>query len=801
MEALTHIPSAGRGEIRFDLLWIEGIEAGRGKFQRLVADLVHAQTSEAREVRENPGDWGIDTFVGSLAGGHIQVWQAKYFIEGFGATQKRQVRDSFRSLLTKANARGIRVVEWTLVMPRNMDALTIVWWDRWKTKTRDQTGVKISLWGETELRAKLLVASNSPIKDQYFGSVQAGSPVERIKLYMPRGDPENLLTFAGRAVESVGRSKEREELLAFAEDESPFQWWAWTGPAGMGKSRLALEFLRDLPAGWHAGFLGDVNDTQLTQAPFAEPTFVIVDYASERAAWLSQFFLTLARSKDTSTPSVRVLVLERQASGLWWDALTRGRHTSDAYDINSSMYALPRELTGLSEAELMQLSEAAARKLGQPLSATMIDNIQTRAKSFDEQIRPLFGLLAVLDELDGLGDSRDEVIRGVLIRAESQLAAKIAQPGLLRRCRSLLMLATLAGGLSVNDYLSASTSQKMFDMLPHVSDDVEDEVLNTLLRGYEPDLLGEAYILDRLGESGLESGLAQTMVSAAWADHRLSYCGFVERAATDFPDGEALGDLLFLDRPTSFTDADDKAWAELVVSVVPLLSRADHPLCGRILESLKDLASQRNIDAIWELATQASFEIARLALFSGSDDASALLADSLAMAKPEWDVYAWILNGRGVSKLDHDDESGAMQDFTTVIELPTVRDEPRACSLNNRADMYHRSGDLELSVDDRTAVLALEHTSYNRRFIAYHRRAQTLVELGRVDEAVGDLHSILDTDDIATEQKMSSRLLLAQILATDRRAEAIDELRLVLASPRNFDLVLARATELLNDLA
>ena len=42
-------------------------------------------------------------------------------------------------------------------------------------------------------------------------------------------------------------------------------------------------------------------------------------------------------------------------------------------------------------------------------------------------------------------------------------------------------------------------------------------------------------------------------------------------------------------------------------------------------------------------------------------------------------------------------------------------------ALNNRADLLEKRGDSAGSVADRTSVLNLDDTSYDRRYIAYSR--------------------------------------------------------------------------------
>ena len=65
---------------------------------------------------------------------------------------------------------------------------------------------------------------------------------------------ESLLSFANTTVEYGGRAGELEELKGFLAVESPFSWWLWAGPAGIGKSRLAVDVkLRLTGVPHHAG--------------------------------------------------------------------------------------------------------------------------------------------------------------------------------------------------------------------------------------------------------------------------------------------------------------------------------------------------------------------------------------------------------------------------------------------------------------------------------------------------------------------------------------------------------------------
>ncbi len=128
-------------------------------------------------------------------------------------------------------------------------------------------------------------------------------------------------------------------------------------------------------------------------------------------------------------------------------------------------------------------------------------------------------------------------------------------------------------------------------------------------------------------------------------------------------------------------------------------------------------------------------------------------------------------------------------------------DEARACALNNRADIYEEDGKPTLAVADRTTLLGLRETTYDRRYIALARRARALRKLGEHAAAYSDIDVILATPDIVVEQKMQARLQRSQWLITDGSPEdAIPDLTAVMESARNFDGIPEKALSLLCEL-
>jgi hypothetical protein len=175
VSTLASVPSAGRGEIRLDLLALEGEEEGRARFQRLITDMVGVIHPTAREVRPNPGDWGIDTFVGELDDGVISIWQSKFFRFGVGKAQMAQIRESFKSAVANAEANHLTLESWTLAVPCLLDPEATKWWDGWRKREKARTQVEIGLWQENHLRGHLLRPDFAHVRANYFGPVPSSA--------------------------------------------------------------------------------------------------------------------------------------------------------------------------------------------------------------------------------------------------------------------------------------------------------------------------------------------------------------------------------------------------------------------------------------------------------------------------------------------------------------------------------------------------------------------------------------------------------------------------------------------------
>jgi hypothetical protein len=122
--------------------WSE--EGARSIFAALVTHCVRFVYPSAQAVRPDPGDEGLDTFVGEFDD-ELHVYQAKYFADGIGAAQKSQIRASWRSCT--GSKRFKKIASWTLCVPIELSVDEHTWWQGWRKKQANAYGCQIELWG------------------------------------------------------------------------------------------------------------------------------------------------------------------------------------------------------------------------------------------------------------------------------------------------------------------------------------------------------------------------------------------------------------------------------------------------------------------------------------------------------------------------------------------------------------------------------------------------------------------------------------------------------------------------------
>ena len=139
-----------------------------------------------------------------------------------------------------------------------------------------------------------------------------------------------------------GRIEEMNQLRNFLDKDQKFLWWAITGQAGAGKSRLALEFLKRSTGSWFGFFIND----KATQEDFDsfEPfnnTVIVIDYVAGREGFVANAIRSIKEKFENVDYKVRILLLERENSrnaSSWYYKLIQRIGKYDSYDLKSTEY-------------------------------------------------------------------------------------------------------------------------------------------------------------------------------------------------------------------------------------------------------------------------------------------------------------------------------------------------------------------------------------------------------------------------------------------------------------------------------
>lgn len=122
---------------------MHGDAGAREIFEKTCAQLLHAQYGDnAHCIRASQGDAGIDILVGDFSA-PIVNYQCKFFLDGVGTSQKKQIRDSFKRAISTV---AYKMKKWVLCLPCVLSVQEFHWWSEWSSKQIKQTGVDIVLY-------------------------------------------------------------------------------------------------------------------------------------------------------------------------------------------------------------------------------------------------------------------------------------------------------------------------------------------------------------------------------------------------------------------------------------------------------------------------------------------------------------------------------------------------------------------------------------------------------------------------------------------------------------------------------
>lgn len=195
---------------------------------------------------------------------------------------------------------------------------------------------------------------------------------------------DDVLMYNAGRIKYVGRTAELSALERFCSSPVNNEWWAVTGPGGMGKSRLIYEFTnKKQKEGWQVLWFSREQHYRLTdlQLP-AENTIVVLDDVQADTQTAGEWLKAMRTHRRANR--LRILLIEREGadygSADWLRVLRSGNPYSDplAQWCHNKAFL---HLKPLTDGDLKAIMESCAEALG---------------KSIDSA-----ALLTALDQVDG----------------------------------------------------------------------------------------------------------------------------------------------------------------------------------------------------------------------------------------------------------------------------------------------------------------------------------------------------------------------------------------------------------------
>ena len=128
-------------ELDFKYLFLKHNDGARYIFEKACEKALKKEYEDSFSVECNPGDEGIDVFVGDFTE-PIIVYQCKFFIDTIDTSQRNQIRESFKKSL---ESQEYKLKEWNLCVPKALNIDEHKWWANWRKKNIQKYKIKIGL--------------------------------------------------------------------------------------------------------------------------------------------------------------------------------------------------------------------------------------------------------------------------------------------------------------------------------------------------------------------------------------------------------------------------------------------------------------------------------------------------------------------------------------------------------------------------------------------------------------------------------------------------------------------------------
>ncbi len=345
--------------------------------------------------------------------------------------------------------------------------------------------------------------------------------------WLPERSPPGALLRADidKPVPFHGRENELSELLDWCSSDTEIACRLYTGPGGMGKTRLMVELCQRLPKPSCAGFLPDFSGTGReaawwSTASNSTPMLIVIDYAEHRRVDLEQLLSSILPSPDVH---VRIALLARAADD-WWTMLKSAR--GDIGDFLSGPATQHRRLAPLAmtkelRAHSFHLAHAHFSKVlgvNHPSDAPNPDT-DFSAAHFDHALLLHMAALATVDGV--IVEGENGILDYILNRERRFWAAQTNARGipavLHRAVEQAIAILKLGGGASSRlEALDVLSDTPLLRDQDTATVNAIAEMLHALYPGnkwiepLQPDLLGDHLADQALAED--KHGILQILL-------------------------------------------------------------------------------------------------------------------------------------------------------------------------------------------------------------------------------------------------------------------------------------------------
>jgi len=381
----------------------------------------------------------------------------------------------------------------------------------------------------------------------------------------------NRFKYDSNSTAFIGRENELNHLLDFSRASLNFSWWAITGEAGMGKSRLALELRNHLEnEGWHVVNMLNLRtfeEMKEKSTNLSRNTLFVVDYIQARLPEIGCWMIYIHESMHIS--KVRIVLIERDGSDIndtnWVKRLVeRCNYPQNLLSVCHNKGAFLRLLPIRDKAKLSEIMESYAHRANKILSHADSEILLTVLEKTDpELLRPLYALFITDVYFNNSGKfpeqlSREDVL-DYIVEKESDRISKIIysfgncpNPRLLASWMNILVFTTMTGatvfeadqfvGLSFDfdilqtesintyHYVSAEELFSKYDLLYLDKDD------DLMCPPIEPDLIGEYFVLEHFKKlrKRNQTSIINKVIEAGWQNWAEGMSSFVRRLIEDY---------------------------------------------------------------------------------------------------------------------------------------------------------------------------------------------------------------------------------------------------------------------------